>query len=73
MGLGVRTLVTAVVLDLAGNRLSPPLFLDTGGFDGRQAHTRRHIDRLKAKLAGLSPGGTTFLSGTRGASQRSGN
>ena len=51
---GVRTLVTAVVLDLSGNRLSPPLFLDTGGFDGRQAHTRRHIDRLKAKVAGLS-------------------
>jgi len=45
---GVRTLVTAVVLDLSGNRLSPPLFLNTGGFDGRQAHTRRHIDRLKA-------------------------
>jgi hypothetical protein len=44
---GVRTLVTATVLDLAGNRLSPPLFLDTGGFDGRQARTRRHIDRLK--------------------------
>jgi transposase len=50
---GVRKLVTAVVLDLAGNRLSPPLFLDTGGFDGRQAHTRRHIDRLKAKVARL--------------------
>jgi putative transposase len=50
---GVRTLVTAVVLDLSGNRLSPPLFLDTGGFDGRQAHTRRHIDRLKAKVATL--------------------
>ena len=47
---GVRTLVTAVVVDLAGNRLSPPLFLDTGGFDGRQAHTRRHIDRLKKKV-----------------------
>jgi transposase len=50
---GVRTLVTATVLDLAGKRLSPPLFLDTGGFDGRQAHTRRHIDRLKAKVARL--------------------
>jgi hypothetical protein len=50
---GVRTLVTAVVLDLSGNRLSPPLFLDTGGFDGRQAHTRRHIDRLKSKVAKL--------------------
>jgi putative transposase len=48
---GVRTLVTATVLDLSGHRLSPPLFLDTGGFDGRQAHTRRHIDRLKKKEA----------------------
>jgi putative transposase len=50
---GVRTLVTATVVDLSGNRLSPPLFLDTGGFDGRQAHTRRHIDRLKRKVARL--------------------
>src|SRR5262249_25053090 len=25
----------------------------TGGFDGRQAHTRRHIDRLKKKVAQL--------------------
>jgi hypothetical protein len=50
---GVRTLLTAVVLDLAGNRLSPPWFLDTGGFDGRQARTRRHIDRLKARVAKL--------------------
>jgi putative transposase len=47
---GVHTLATAVVLDMTGKRLSPPLFLDTGGFDGRQAHTRRHIDRLKAKV-----------------------
>ena len=50
---GVRTLVTAVVVDLSGNRLSPPLFLDTGSFDGRQARTRRHIDRLKRKVATL--------------------
>jgi putative transposase len=50
---GVRTLVTATVLDLDGNRLAPPLFLDSGGFDGRQAHTRRHIDRLKKKVARL--------------------
>jgi putative transposase len=51
---GVRTLVTATVVDLSGNRLSPPLFLDTGGFDGRQAHTRRHIDFLKSKVARLT-------------------
>jgi putative transposase len=50
---GVRTLVTATVVDLSGNRLAPPLFLDTGGFDGRQAHTRRHIDLLKSKVAKL--------------------
>ncbi len=50
---GVRTLVTATVVDLSGNRLSPPLFLNTGGLDGRQAHTRRHIDRLKKKVAQL--------------------
>ena len=43
----------ATVVDLSGNRLAPPLFLDTGGFDGRQAHTRRHIDRLKSKIAKL--------------------
>jgi putative transposase len=50
---GVRTLVTTTVLDLEGHRLAPPLFLDTGRFDGRQAHTRRHIDRLKQKVAKL--------------------
>jgi putative transposase len=50
---GVRTLVTATVVDLDGNRLAPPLFLDSGGFDGRQAHTRRHIDRLKQKVTKL--------------------
>ncbi len=50
---GVRTLVTATVLDLDGNQVAPPLFLDSGGFDGRQAHTRRHIDRLKKKVARL--------------------
>jgi hypothetical protein len=49
----VRTLVTAVVVDLSGNRLSPPLFLKTGGFDRLQAHTRRQIDTLKAKVATL--------------------
>jgi transposase len=60
---GVRTLVTAVVLDLAGKRLSPPLFLDTGDFDGRQAHTRQHIDRLKAKVARLEARRDRFPAG----------
>jgi hypothetical protein len=62
---GVRTLVTSVVLDHSGKRLSPPLFLDTGGFDGRQAHTRRHIDRLKAKLAKLQTRRDQFPVGDR--------
>jgi len=50
---GVRTLVTATVVDLSGNRLSPPLFLEKGGCDGRQAHTRRPSERLKKKVAQL--------------------
>lgn len=69
---GVRTLVTAVVLDLSGHRLSPPLFLDTGDFDGRQAHTRRHIDRLKKKVARLEAWRDQFPVGDprRGPSER---
>jgi putative transposase len=62
---GVRTLVTATVVDLSGNRLSPPLFLDTGGFDGRQAHTRRHIDRLKQKVAQLEARRDQFAASDR--------
>jgi putative transposase len=50
---GVRTLVTATVVDLDGNRLAPPLFLVSSGFDRRQAQTRRHLDRLKSKVAKL--------------------
>jgi putative transposase len=50
---GVRTLATAAIVDLNGHYVGHPFFLDTGGFDGRQAHTRRHIDQLKAKVAKL--------------------
>ena len=60
---GVRTLVTATVVDLEGNRLAPPLFLDTGGFDGRQAHTRKHIDCLKRKVAKLEARRERFAAG----------
>ena len=69
---GVRTLVTATVVDLSGNRLSPPLFLDTGSFDGQQAHTRRHIDRLKKKVARLEARRDQFPVGDprRGPSER---
>jgi putative transposase len=55
---GVRSLITASILELSENhrenpkegytQLSRPVFLDTGGLDGRQARLRREIDRLKA-------------------------
>src|SRR5258708_13630900 len=47
------TLVTATVVDLSGNRLAPPLFLDTGGFAGRQAPPPGQSDRPKKKVAKL--------------------
>src|SRR5579875_1381507 len=50
---GVRVLVTASVVDLDGNQIGRPFFLDTGPFDGRQARLRRQIDQLKAKVACL--------------------
>ena len=55
---GVRSLITVSLLEVPENfreqpdqpftQLSRPLFLDTGGLDGRQARLRREIDRLKA-------------------------
>jgi transposase len=60
---GVRTLVTATVLDVNGNQVAPPLFLDSGSLDGKQAHTRRHIDRLKAKVARLKSSRDSFPEG----------
>jgi putative transposase len=54
---GVRSLITTSILELPENQedpkdpykqLSRPIFLDTGGIDGRQARLRREIDRLKA-------------------------
>ncbi len=50
---GVRTLITATVVDLDEHQLTRPFFLDTGCFDGEQARTRRQIDVLKAKVAKL--------------------
>jgi hypothetical protein len=58
---GVNTLITASVLqhDPADPehpiQISRPLFLNTGGLDGRQARTRRQIDRLKAVRDRLAP------------------
>jgi putative transposase len=46
---GVRTLVTACAVDREGHQVGRPFFLDSGGFDGRQARTRRQIDLLKSK------------------------
>ena len=52
---GVRTLVTISVLEKSLSEKTPyqqasrPFFLDTGGFDGRQARLRREIDRLRAR------------------------
>lgn len=62
---GVRTLVTATVVDRSGNRLSPPLFLDTGRFDGQQAHTRKQIDGLKAKVTKLEKQRDRFPAGDK--------
>ncbi len=50
---GVRSLITVSVLEKPGGdepyrQVSRPVFLDTGGIDGRQARLRREIDRLKA-------------------------
>ncbi len=50
---GVRTLVTASVVEYRGQQVGRPFFLDTGPFDGRQARTRRQIDLLKAKVSKL--------------------
>ena len=60
---GVRTLVTATVVDLDGHQIGRPFFLDTGGFDGRQARTRRQIDLLKKKVATLEAQRGSFPEG----------
>jgi putative transposase len=48
---GVHSLLTATALDDQGEQVDRPFFLDTGGFDGKQARTRRQIDELKKKVA----------------------
>ena len=50
---GVRSLITVSVLEMGeggepSRQVSRPVFLDSGGLDGRQARLRREIDRLKA-------------------------
>jgi len=48
---GVHTLLTATAVDEHNEQVGRPWFLNTGGFDGRQARTRRQIDELKSKVA----------------------
>jgi putative transposase len=50
---GIRQLLTISVLEPGAGaersqQVSRPVFLDTGGLDGRQARLRREIDRLKS-------------------------
>ena len=48
---GVHSLLTATAVDEHSEQVGKPFFFDTGGFDGRQARTRRQIDELKKKVA----------------------
>ncbi len=50
---GIRSLITVSILEKPEGeepyrQISRPVFLDTGGLDGRQARLRREIDRLTA-------------------------
>jgi hypothetical protein len=40
----VHSLLTATAVDEHSEQVGRPFFLDTGGFDGRQARTRRQIN-----------------------------
>ncbi len=56
---GVRTLVTATVLEPGQDeepyhQISRPFFLDTGGFDGRQARNRKQTDHLQRHIDDLT-------------------
>ena len=51
---GIRSLITVSIVEQSPGdkhfqQVSRPVFLDTGGIDGRQARLRREIDRLKAR------------------------
>ncbi len=47
---GVHSLLTATAVDEHNEQVGRPMFLNTGGFDGRQARTRRQIDELKKQV-----------------------
>ncbi len=48
---GTHTLLTATAVDELSEQVGRPFFLNTGGFDGKQARTRRQVDELKKKVA----------------------
>jgi hypothetical protein len=48
---GTHTLLTATAVNEHSEQVGRPFFLKTGGFDGKQARTRRQIDELKTKIA----------------------
>src|SRR5262249_3507622 len=51
-------------------QVSRPVFLDTGGIDGRQARLRREIDRLKACRAHYAALGKEALAASAPADRR---
>ena len=42
--------MAAAEVEGKSQQVGRPFFLDTGGFDGRQARTRRQIDQLQQKV-----------------------
>src|SRR5438876_1037403 len=46
---GIHSLLTATAVDETSSQVGRPFFLNTGGFDGREARTRRQIDELTKK------------------------
>jgi putative transposase len=52
--------LTMVVVDLNGQQVRPPVFFNSGGFDGKQARLRRQIDELKAKRDRLAKGDAQY-------------
>jgi putative transposase len=56
---GVRTLLTISIVEQGeeadhSRQISRPFFLDTGGFDGRQARNRQQTDRLRSCIDTLT-------------------
>ena len=70
--LGVRKLLTLVVLSPDGEQISTPYFLNTGSFEGKLARLRKSIELLKSKrdvIAGENL--TTLMNTGRGSATKS--